>query len=452
MAYYPSGAVGFPAAFPPQPLETYPPYFPTTFPPQPLEEFDAVSNVSSSVREEEDFTYFKYSKAKLPFLLLLLGIFTTLILLTMWQSRSDISGLRAGIPRDLEVLNSGTDKEGGIPKYKRNIRFATTTVAISLSLLAFLVFWAPLKPAARNGANFVIAIFLLLNGVLSIIVFALDMNSERDANRCTGQQFGKKGEESVRCLLYNVGCNVNHYSTQCEMREDIASGITLFDAGVALFNFLAAFCLIVYSRTGDWSRARDPKLIAFGEGPGQLQPGMYPNGVSFVRKWITILVLFGLLGFAVLLLVFTIIVQEDRERYTIKDNFGRAVLGDNTTSLPGWPARATKLRYATSALVILTILVNIIPITSRVVAYIFGFLYIMYSILAFVTFAVDIDALEAAKKLLCPDNVKCVYHPYNTCAVLDFLGGFILFAYVAVEYFVSKRKPKAPQAPQALTN
>jgi hypothetical protein len=424
-----------PAAVPPLYV---PPAFPAYGVPPAVE---VMSDVSSSVRMEEDFTFFRYSRAKYPLLILILAIFTTLILLTMWQARSDISGLRAGIPRDLEKINS--DREGGVLRYKRNIRFAATTSAIVLSLLALLVFIAPFKPAARNGINYLLAFLLFLTGVLSIICFAFDMNAERDAKRCT-QNISRSSDDIQRCLLYNVGCNITtDYGEQCEMREDIATGVTFFDAALATFCILAAICLVAFSRSGDWSRARDPKLIAFGQGPGQLQPGMYPNGVSFVRKWVTLLVLLGTIAFAILLLVFTILIHEDRDRVLQKDEFGRTVRPDGTISRPGWPFRNTKLRYATCSLVIITILINLIPITSRVAAYIFAFLYFCYSVLAFVTFAVDIDAIEAAKKLLCPTGLKCVFHPYNTCAVLDFIGGFLLLVYIIVEYFVTKRPKKA---------
>eukprot|EP00995_Heteronema_vittatum_P009043 NODE_4323_length_590_cov_349.391867_g3126_i0.p1 GENE.NODE_4323_length_590_cov_349.391867_g3126_i0~~NODE_4323_length_590_cov_349.391867_g3126_i0.p1 ORF type:complete len:96 (-),score=48.16 NODE_4323_length_590_cov_349.391867_g3126_i0:168-455(-) len=83
-----------------------------------------------------------------------------------------------------------------------------------------------------------------------------------------------------------------------------------------------------------------------------------------------------------------------------------------------------------------------IPLTSRVIAYVLGFLYVMYAILAFAAFAVDVDTLEDTKSIPCPTGFSCKSTPYNTTAALLFIGGLFLLAYIAWEYFISKREKK----------
>jgi len=182
---------------------------------------------------------------------------------------------------------------------------------------------------------------------------------------------------------------------------------------------------------------------------------MYPNGVSYVRKWVTFLSLIGVLIFAILILVFTIIIQQNRNTYELRDSNNRPVSSSpcpysgGCITLPGWPVKNTKLRYAICSLAILTILINLIPLTSRVIAYIFFALYLGYSVIAFVTFAVDINSVTNAHNLPCPTGKECTYHPYNATIVMDFLGGFFLIVYLVVEYFVVRRQRQA--APVTVT-
>jgi len=216
----------------------------------------------------------------------------------------------------------------------------------------------------------------------------------------------------------------------------------VFDAGLGIFALTAALLILFYSRSGDWTRAHDPKLIAYLEdGPAHLQPGMYPNGVSYVRKWLVTLALLGTAALAILLLVFTILINEDRDRYSERDLYNRQLLDNETTiTRPGWPVKNTKLRYAMCSIVILAILLNLIPLTSRVIAYCFGLFYFIASVLAFVAFAIDVDSMQDAKQIICPDGLRCVYHPYNATAAIEFIGAVFLLVYIVLEYFVLRRK------------
>jgi hypothetical protein len=406
------------------------------------------------VPREDDYRFWRYSRFSLPLLLLILAIFTTIILLTMWQARSDIRKLRAGIPRDLEPPTSTNAREGGVPKYRRNIRFALTAIAILLVIIALFVYALPLKPMLRQRLNLLLAVLFFLTGVLGVVVFALDVNSERDAEQCT---------------------TGSHETRVCESYEAIAAGVTVFDAGTAIFAFIVAFTIGCYSRSGDWTKQNDYRIgLTYGN-PAAVDgylPGLYPNGVSYVRKVITFLALLGLLIFAVLCLIFTIILHEQRDRYLLVDEFNRSIApsvddvtnefdgpDDDTAEIlgrrqpdgitktnPGWPQKNTELRYAVCSFVILTILVNLIPLNSRVIAYVFGVLYLCYSVITYVSFGVDIDALQEAKNLDCPENLRCVFHPYNATVALLFIGGFFLIVYVILEYLIMHRRKTNPPA------
>jgi len=375
---------------------------------------------------EDDYRYFRLSKFGIPLLILILAIFVTVICLTAWQSRSDIRQLRPGVPRDVEANADSTDDEGGVPLFKRALRFAITFLGIFLVLIALAVFVIPLSPVARARINYVLAILLILSGILALITFAFDINSERDAEGCTRNR---------------------HYTVVCKNREDMTTGLTLWDICMALFFFLSGCLILAYSRSGDWTRAREKEMAVLG-GPGVgVMPGLYPNGVSFVRKTLTLISLFLLLAFSILCLVFTIYIHELRTREEIRDVNNRLPSdGRGGLVTAGWPERNTKLRYATCSLIILTILFNFIPLNSRIIAYILGFLYICYAVMAFVCFAIDIDEIENAKKLICPDGFTCKYHPYSAIAAIEFIGAFLLIIFVLLEYFVwgRKKKPIAP--------
>jgi len=376
---------------------------------------------------EYDYRFFRYSKLSLPLLILILGMFTTLILLTMWQSRSDIRSAKEGTPRDIEQASS---LEGGIKKYKRNVRLAMSFLSIFFSLLAFIVFLADLKPILRAQINYVIGVSLLVTGALSWVGFGLDMNSERDAVQCRGG------------ALF-------HSTRVCESREDIATCLSIFDALVAVFTIASGALVIAYTATGDWARQKTEYVGGFLYGTtGEIQPGLIPNGVSAVRKKITFLGLLFTLFFGIILLVFTILIHQYRETFTARDQFNR-MLSTGLATQPGWPTRATALRYVACSLVILTVLFNLIPLTSRVIAYLIGFLYVLYAMMTYTCFGVDIAALSDAKDLPCPAGYNCVYHPYNATIAFDFIGATFLLIYVAWEYFISKRQKAIEASPQA---
>jgi hypothetical protein len=371
----------------------------------------------------DDYRYFRLSSAGVPLLLLILAIFTTVICLTAWQSRSDIRALKAGIPMDVEVPTTSTSREGGIPLFKRALRLTICVLGIFLTCVALAVFVINLAPVLRSRVNFIIGVLLILSGILALITFAFDINSERDAEKCTTNP---------------------HYTRVCREREDMSTGLTIWDAIMTVFFFISGILILAYSRSGDWTRAREKDMDMLAG--AAIMPGLAPNGISFVRKTITIIALFVLLAFSIINLVFTIYVHDLRERVQLVDRYNRPTVAQGAYTNPGWPLRNSKLRYATCSLVILTVLFNLIPLNSRVIAYVLAWLYLVYAVMTFVCFAIDIDAIEDSKRIECPDQYKCKHHPYSATAAVEFVGGIFLLVFVVIEYFAfgKKKKPLPP--------
>lgn len=381
--------------------------------PIPLDSQSIVTN------DEEDFRVWKFSKFAFTALLFLLFLFSTLLCLTIWQSHSDIKDLQQRLPRDLQFKVTSDEQEAGIKRYKRDVRFVVCVFAILLPCFAFIVYLGPFG-VFRSMLNYILAFLLFLVFILALVQFALDANSERDAREC-------------EIVQYSSTTSQKH----CESREALATCLPIFDGLVALFSIVAAYQLVVFSKSGDWTRATAEKDTY---APDPLVPGLAPNGISCVRKTVTSLVLFSLLACGIALLVFTVLIHESRTAVAATDSNNRV----QNNQAPGWPRRNSAMRYAVCGAVILTILFNFIPLESRVIAFVLAFVYLVCAILSFSAFALDVDSLDDAKdELKNPCNfpsphgtVECAYHPYRATATLDFLGGLFLIVYVVMEYFV----------------
>lgn len=377
---------------------------------------------------EHDFRFFKYSKLALPFLLVLLGVFTALLVLTMWQSRSTIQGLEDGIPRDIQLLSDyNGDFESGIRKNKRSLRFAVCFLGIFLSLGIIAVYFADVSPVLRARLNYPLGLILVLVGILALVSFGLNITREKNVKGCFSG---------------------DHMSTYCELREDLGVGGVVFDMCVAVFAIVAGLLVLAYTATGDWCREllEDEDAAIYGM-PQGVQPGQLKNGISRVRKTITMLAIVAVLISSIILLIFALLIHEQRELYTQRDSNNRPTGNSGTTTQSGWPLKNTKLRYCVAGVTVLALLFNLIPLTSRVIAYILGFLYIIFAVLAFAAFGVDIGSVEDAKDMECPVNYKCTHDAYNATIVLEFIGGVLLLIYVIWEFFISKKEKAAAVPP-----
>jgi len=129
---------------------------------------------------------------------------------------------------------------------------------------------------------------------------------------------------------------------------------------------------------------------------------------------------------AILLIIFSILINEFRERWL--------------RELSGWPRENSRLRLSATIIGVLLVALSLVPYPHRVYAYILCFLWFCLCVIFFVIFGIDVDDLKEARDLgNCDGVVSCIYHPYNTVVVFDFICGFLIAVYILVE-FVAHRK------------
>jgi len=331
--------------------------------------------------------------------------------------------LKEGTPREVQTnLQADSTTIAGVKKFKQNVRYAVIFLGIFFSGFAIAIYFTDISPVTRARINYPVGFLLILIGALSWVAFGLDVNSERHVVACR---------------------SLPNQTRVCDSREDLGTGASVFDAFSAVFLIVSGVLVIAYTYTGDWMPER-AQLVEDEMYGYTYQPGLQSNGISSVRRSITMLALVCALIFCIILVIFTVLINQQKEGYQFMDANNRAVQSGSLT-ISGWPLNNTKLRYAATSFTIITILFNMIPLTSRVIAYILGFLYICYSAITFASFGLDVNAIEEAKGLVCPTGFNCYYDAFNATIVLNFMGGFMLLVYVIYEYFISKRN-KTPEA------
>jgi heme A synthase len=238
---------------------------------------------------------------------------------------------------------------------------------------------------------------------------------------------------------------------KCEPKVWKATIQLVLDILLAMGCFFSAILLIIYTLAGDWRLQRqgwrERERDAEQERPKQKDARhLALHNIRNVRVTFLTIVLLFTLAAAIVDAVFIVYLHEDRYRVAINDNlFPTAVVGgganfargDPLNVQPGWSARNTRLRWALSILVILTVLINLIPFTHRLLAYIFAFFYFSAAVMAFVSFAFDIHELKNADKFMgdyCRRNdLKCVKSAYIATAIMEFFLGLALLFYVFYE-------------------
>uniref|UniRef100_A0A7S4FDQ6 Uncharacterized protein n=1 Tax=Eutreptiella gymnastica TaxID=73025 RepID=A0A7S4FDQ6_9EUGL len=370
----------------------------------------------ADLEDKEYWRNFEYSAAALPWLLGILLTFITLISLSIWLAHSQVWTVVDGVPRDM-VVEESNGEISGISAARRNMRLATSILAISLAVITAVIYAVHVDHHRyRKYVNYLLAACLLATGILAVVCFGLDVGREDDAENCVGSA---------------------HATTVCESLADIALLCTIFDALLAAFLFISGFLVAAFTRSGDWCRIRYQNT--YHELYSDRWPGLVANGVSRVRKTLTFWALFLTIVFGVTLLCATLALPG--QQYQWVDSNNRLI------ETPGWPVRCTIVRYALCTLVILTIAFNLIPLNSRVVSYTLGFLYVVASAMAIAAFGLDVAAIVDATATSCPAGVTCDYTPYVTTAVIDIVGSILLAGYVFWEYYWAKREQQLDVEP-----
>jgi len=361
--------------------------------------------VIAGERKEAEFEWFRYSKIAFPFLLLILGITVALIGLTFQQGDVTLKRIRPGVPRDFEP-NSALDTEAGLPRVNRGVRIAAFIISFAALFLLLIVIYLRPAPGARKGAYIGLALLLIIGGILAWIAFGLDASKVRQATKCNSKDYGSIDPPN---------------GSPCDSNWSMAVAVTCFDAALGFFAVLTGLVLIYAA-----IRSTPKNVTALGD---IADPQRYGAGKTL--KQILLLLLFMTWAFAILLTVFTILLHSGRDTYEENEVWQ---VRSYSAQRSGWALKNTRLRLSACGLIIVTIVLNLLPFRSRVVAYIFGLLLLCGSVVVLIAFAVDLKSLDTARDLVCPSNFSCVNSRYVATVILDILISFLIMVYVLYEY------------------
>lgn len=362
--------------------------------------------VIAGERKEAEYEWFRFSKFAFPFLLVILGVTVALLGLTFMQGDVTLKRIRPGVPRDFE-LSSIYDTEAGIPKTNRGVRIAAFIISFVALFLILIVIYLRPAPGARKGAYMGLSVLLIIGGVLAWIAFGMDADNVRDATKCNSRDYG-----SIQPL---------DGTSPCDSNWSMAVATTAFDAGLGFFAILTGLVLIYAAlkstpkNTNQLGDVADP--VQYGVGP--------------TLKQLLLILLFFTWAMAILLTVFTILLHSGRDSFESNEVWGVRAF---SALKPGWAIKNTRLRLAACGLIIVTILLNLLPFRSRVVAYVFALLLMAGSVAVLIAFSIDMKSLTTAKDLTCPANYSCAYHKYTATVILDILVAALIAIYVLYEY------------------
>jgi hypothetical protein len=365
-------------------------------------------------RKEAEYEWYRYSPIALPFLLLLLGIATVLLWLTLSQGNVTYIHIYHGIPRTL-LLDEGSN-EAGIPLGNRNVRIAAFIIGGVASLLILAVMYARPAAAARKGAYFGLSVLLILSGVLAWIAFALDASDMDNLISCDSREFGTL-----------VPATTAADPQLCDNLKGIAVVAVIFDGLLGFFTIFTAICMIL-------------AVIVAGKRAGNQNPDAYYDqafapvrrtGLSRSTRLCLVLLNLAVILCVTVLIVFTIIISNLRPDYDLDQATGVA----RGTNLPsGWPVALTRMRLSTTGIIILTILITFIPFRSRVLAYVLAFTLLLTTVLCFISFSIDLKSLKSTNNLRCPAGFDCDNKRFIAVIILDILLGFLILVYLLIEF------------------
>eukprot|EP00997_Jenningsia_sp_PLL12_P007682 NODE_434_length_1749_cov_463.011765_g365_i0.p1 GENE.NODE_434_length_1749_cov_463.011765_g365_i0~~NODE_434_length_1749_cov_463.011765_g365_i0.p1 ORF type:complete len:371 (-),score=96.47 NODE_434_length_1749_cov_463.011765_g365_i0:98-1210(-) len=281
--------------------------------------------------------------------------------------------------------------------------------------------------------------------MLAWIAFGVGENDSRKAFRCPELRY--------------------FTNEKCQNREGVATAATVLDFLLGISGLTALVALLFTVVTGDFkvnrSGWREQERDAETEPPKKNVQNIKPHRVRQTRVAFTSVALIIVLLFAIAQLVLLVVLHQDHDTINVYSARGRSNR-NHTVDMPwyeaGWSARNTRLRYAMSGIGILTVLLNLVPWRSRVVAYLFAFFYLIVFIMSIVCFSFDVHELREVRDENCygpwlgaiPADAKadpvmtlptdlrinCIYSPYDAAACLDMFVAVAILIYLAMEYLV----------------
>jgi hypothetical protein len=403
---------------------------------------------------EEDYNWWRYSKFAAPWLIFLLLLFALIFTSTAFQQAGDYKAMRNGTPRyyQLQVV-SDDDYEAGIDIDVRGLRAAMVFFTILPAVLAFLVLFSKPRPGARKAFLLLIAFLFFTGSVLGWISFGIAESDNDRSFNCA----------ELRAITYE----------DCEKVEGVAVANDTLDFLIGLVGLTAALTLAYVALKGDFmiprkgwrQQERDAERI---KAKAKDLPGaVKPDRVYETRMILTVIVLVAILLIGIADIILMIILHQYHDIVSLRSFRGRTSLyWDSPPELPfeeeGWSARNTRLRYAWSSIGILVVLANFLPWRSRVIAYIFAFIYFCLIPLCFVSFALDVHEMRESRKFNCPAHqwdvayaqlrpsqtailapintrINCINSPYVSTAFWEFFTGLAILFYIFMEYLIRSR-------------
>eukprot|EP01001_Neometanema_parovale_P001725 NODE_1203_length_1836_cov_524.833625_g1141_i0.p1 GENE.NODE_1203_length_1836_cov_524.833625_g1141_i0~~NODE_1203_length_1836_cov_524.833625_g1141_i0.p1 ORF type:complete len:548 (+),score=179.88 NODE_1203_length_1836_cov_524.833625_g1141_i0:55-1644(+) len=415
----------------------------------------ALDTLEQRERIEEDYNWFRYSKFALPWLLVLLALFATLFTLTAFEQVGDLHGLRDGYPAYYQlqqtaaqnkIMEGSHDRtEGGMKKVIRNLRIACVWHAFVGAFLALVVLLSKPRPPTRKMLHFLCAFLLFVAFALAIAALVIAETWTKRAVRCP-EMFA----------LTNERCDNRQATAMISLILDFVLLAFCFTGCIALA-YATAGGHFKLNRRGWRQQERDSETEAPPKNPLNIK-------AHHVRRtWVQIVVfaLVCILLLAIMQAVLIVILHQNHTTVTLRGHRGRSTrffrsFDDAPFEAAGWSARNTRLRYAVSSTGIITVLLNLLPWRSRVVAYLFAFVYLLLCIGSFVIFALDASEIrEGRDGVNCPTHwmsglpqdlpdyavlsaatVNCINSPYIATIIMDMFAAVAALFYLLNEFLI----------------
>jgi len=395
---------------------------------------------------EDDYNWWRYSKLALPWLLFMLLLFATLFTLTAYTQVGELHDLRDGVPTYFQLqYDSNKNDEANTPKSVRNLRIAAASMGVFAVATCFLVLYSKPRPVARKIFHYLLAFVLFATMVLSWIAFGIGEAKGRNSERCPEMRYFS--------------------NEKCVNREGVGTVASILDFLIAITCITAIPILCYTTFTGDFkfNRTGWREQERDGETEEPKREMVKPHKVRQTRVALTAFALIVVLLLCITQLVFVVVMHQDHDIINPRSERGRGNRTfDRYSTLPfeepGWSIRNTRLRYSYSAIAILTILANLLPWRSRVIAYLFAFIYFCIFVLSIVCFAFDVHELRRARNdygcfspWLGPSpsdalydpvfslpnlKVNCINGPYVCAAIFDFFAACAILIYITFEYVI----------------
>jgi hypothetical protein len=366
---------------------------------------DAMTTLEERERIEADYEWFRYSKFALPFIFLNGVVATVLICLCFWWGGTDFTDMRQGTPRQIEFPHSVDDAESGLPTNNRNLRVACFSIGTFGLLGIILTMYIKPAPTLRKVCYFFFAfVGLFICGILGAIAGGMDAGKVSQATWCRGRERG----------------TVPNSPPSCYDMSKMLVALTVIDLSLAGSAILTALVLVVAAA----------KSFATPTDEEYANPNA-KRGVSRTTREALLFLLFVCFILLLLMFIFTIIIHEGRDiRFSDETFYVRSF----NNYKPGWPLKNTRLRISACAVAIGMSLFNLVPFRSRVWAYVCAFVYWIASCLLLVCFALDVKAVDTARKMLCPYGWQCTFAPFITTCVFDLWVAIQLILYIIFEF------------------